>query len=1508
MKNKIFRKTMSLVLALAVILSAMSCLMFVSVSAAQDYANLSKTFDFENATDVNAFIQVGGKTGNETAEGYESWNYDPEVAWVSALEKYTINKAELDYANDETIAVVTRKALLAKPYLNTTEGATYQLSNTAVSATSNVPHHLGNTSMFVLKDTVDENGVALDTIKKDKVTGKFSMDYYESAGKNAWNLIETSPILVYYYKDAKNWRGVRFNSYAISETPAFNRLTYQHIICESREVEGEEVVYYYQEGTGRGTTSATYSDTFMDASLYKNHVIDPSLLPETPSWYNVMGRDRVEANVAGYPTAKGNYFASSIPAEKRLGEWLNFEIDYSLKNAVRITLTDATGFPFQLFYSQRTTGKAYDVNGNAITISNDIDFSSGTFAIGSTFALGNNTKKPVDSRTEQTKSIAFDDIKAEMTDSGETSVTSVISAIAAIADESSYNAAKAAFANLTDSQKVRVSNATDLNKWEKYFAAKRISYDFSEDWHADALSAIWPSSANTDSGKWGSYDVIVRQRIVNEDGSNKLRVSYGYETYAGKTVTYTSLPANLLSEVESVAISFKIHNNAAYYSTNAPDALAYLDANYHLADRNKVSKFIKDGTKGYRYLGAIGWAGSKALDMPIDWNSTMQLNLTPDGSKTKISFKGTEMIDPDGDGVYEASANTNYETGSYASSYGVDKIGFTFACSAIIIDSIDVKFKGWDSVINLTAEEEALAARIEAIPEITINNYTTVNTEVSAIRAAVDALGTTALADKKAEGSEFTYLELLAAAEAKIAVFTGDVAAAQAFANTNNAILNTIAANVDTTNAQTIIDVHTAYEALTDAVKSILANNYALLDNAATGEKFGFDVVANLKEIYDIAIPLCPTAAQLAFLEHYEQNGIGALTAAEGKMDVLDASMALYNAVEETHKPNVQAKYEYVLALLDKHFIEDNEFTYNAADIEGLENITAYFNNSVFTQSTAANDENRTRNNKIVNPDKFDATSSTHFTLAQEYGSYIAAGTWYNTEYGFDMLPWVNSLPGINPDNSSRSSWNENYLYLTAYTRSNKPTIYVNGVDVIPDGGPNGGVLVPYYCNAFGASTQQYHSGGSSNTLIGTGEYNMGYMYESSKYVYDPATGYYRLPHSRMVYDMDYSVSVNPNFVGKDGKTYTRVTITFENFRIWMEMADDTTPYVFDKEEGSTDYSLGQNIGGTLSYTYEEDEVLLPQLRLDDKALKYTDYIKITRETTLTEEYEEVLDKTYTEQDADEVVELAKVYNTLTTTDKFINAELVEKIETAITDAGLRPASKGSTLSVGANTSIGFRAVKPAVSNYDKFGIIVTTFNRMNTKGDKELTLADVNNSYAKAYAMDYTEGANRSEELTFNVYGLFDDEEDDQNKKWGVWLVARYYTVYTADDGTEVTIYSTNDFGNTPTSNKTDEAEAAAENAMLQAIAANGQLIRSVNGNIKAMATTLFAAKETYKNEVGIDYVNGLGENMTDYTGKTLAEAYGDDDNGMLSTAEATLYLMKAFKGVFTKILEANS
>ena len=1506
MKNVFFKKTISLVLALTVILSAMSCLMFVSVSAATNYDNLTKLYDFEDGSAAD-FIQVGGKT-SETTAGYESWTYNPEVADVTGLEKYTVAKQEIDYANENTVKAVTRTALLAKPYLNNAEGVTYALGNTASSATAtSYVSNLGNTSMYVLKDTVDENGVALDTVSKKKISGKFSLDYYE-LGKthNNTKTVESSPILIYYYKDANNWRGIKYNAYYKSETPWFNQLVTQEIMCENG--------YIYQTTIAVNGFTSTQVGTINDPAVLKKSVLNPDALAETdwagvtPNINNTAWRHKstnAVQSMNAFPTT-GCSTGGYVPEGLRYGEWLNFSMEYVDGDCVAVTISDATGLAYQYMISEKnnkTQRAAYNAAGETINIS-EVDLSTGTFALGASFAIGNNTARGADNAAVQPDGMAFDDIKVEMTDSSETSVVSVVSAIDAIADEASYNTAKAAYANLTDSQKARVSNASDLNKWEKYFAAKRITYDFSEDWQVDAMAYL--ATVHNFSNP-STYVAMYRKDIITKDSTKLLELSAGIANdRVDQGTFYIDLPTAIQSEVEEATISVKgglyaVTEAGLTTSNNGCATFVKFPADYSITNQNShTNKFYKVAATG-KFLLATGWNSTTAIDIDVDLQDDFIIKLVSDGTtKCKISFVGTQLTDDDADGLFTPSANTNYESATYTLSVPVTRVGLGFGRSiSFTADSIDVKFAGWDEMVGLTAEEEALAARIEAIPEITVNNYTTVGAEVSAIRAAVDALSTNALADAKPEGSEASYLEMLAAAEAEIAIITGDVAKAQAFVDANNAILNTAKANVDTTNAQTIIDVHTAYEALTDAVKSILANNYALLDNAATGEKC-FDIIANLKEIYDVAIPLCPTEAQIDFLEHYEANGIGALAAAEGKMDVLDASMALYNAVEETHKPNVQAKYDYILELLDKHFINGNEFSYNRTDIEGLENINEYFKNGIFTQSTVALDENRTKNEKILNPEKFDGTSTTHFKFAQDLAPYNAAGTGYETEYGFDLLPLVKSLPGINPEDSSKSSWTENYLYESAWVRSNKPTIYVNGKDKIPDEGPNGAVVVSYYCNSFGASTQQYTSG-NNNNLIGTGEYSVLYNKATSPYYYDEATKVYRMPHTRIVYDCEYSVNYNPNYVAKDGNTYTRVTITFVDFRIWYEMEDDTTPYVYDAEEGSTDISLGHNIGGFLAYTYEEDEVALPQFRIDDRSLKFTQYLSITREDTFTEEYEEELEKEYTEEDADEVVELAKAAQGLTASEKALNADAVAKVEAAITNAGLRPSSMGSTLSVGKDTSIGFRAGKPAVENYDKFGIIVTTFNKMNAAGDKELTLADVSKTYAKSSALTYVEGDARAAELTFNIYGLFDDEAES---KWGVWLVARYYTVYTAADGTEVTVYSTNDFGNTPTSSKENEAEAKAENDMIEAISSNGQLIRSVNGNIKAMATTLFGAKATYANEVGADYVNGNGETMTDYTGKTLAEAYGDDDNGMLDTAEATLYLMKAFKGVFTKIL----
>ncbi|MBQ9965540.1 MAG: hypothetical protein IJP22_02300 [Clostridia bacterium] len=1532
MKNKIFRKTMSLVLALAVILSAMSCLMFVSVSAAQDYANLSKTFDFENATDVNAFIQVGGKTGNETAEGYTTWNYDPEVANVTGLNKKTIAQAEVtaDYA--AAIDVVSSNALLAKPYLNNSE-TSYAKANTAASAdaTTYVPH-MGNTSMYVLKDSVDENGVAFDSITKDKISGKFSLDYFELDASTSQNYkaLRSMPIIIYYYKDANNWRGLRFLPFYWNVSSVFMPITWQHIVCEDG--------YTFQNTVGRlGSldTSKSYSNARTDIDLVNQRTFNGDYATQDSAVWNSKG-------LYGYSPVLHGPKNANLPANMRYGEWMNFSVEY-LENAVAIDFSDATGYKTQYFIAEESTYTLYDSTGDSKQ-SSVIDLSTGSFALGVSHSIGTNSYRGTDNSTDQPRGIAFDDIKVEMSDSSETSVASVISSIDAIADEATYNTAKAAFDSLTDSQKLRVKNSSDLKRWENYFVKKRITYDFSEEWHGDALThGLTYKLYNYTAA--GNSDTYTYQNEIIKDSSNPennvLRVNHGsYQTLWNRGYIYLDMPDALAADVEEITINVKNGlqvgkgDTMATNTGNSGPAFVKLDANNKpIFDGNSTSgtsrgsllRFYRNATLKYGLTSSSvgGYGSAIAADIAFEGNDFAFKMVPQSATSFKLSFVGNVLADSDSDGTFETVTADVAETSAYTVNVAVNKFGITLSEHiSMEIDSIDIKFKGWDSIVNLTAEEEALAARIEDIPEITINNYKDVNTEVLAIRAAVDALATTGLADKKPDGSELSYLELLAAAEAEIATFTGDVATAQAFANTNNAILNTIAANVDTTNAQTIIDVHTAYEALTDAVKSVLVNNYALLDNAATGEKFGFDVIANLKEIYALAIPLCPTAAQIAFLEHYEQNGIGELTAIGDKMATLEESIVLYKAVEETHKPNVQAKYDYIFTLLDKHFVDGNEFTYNAAEVKPYENIYAYFTGTVFTESTAGIDENRTKNNKVINSDKFDATAATSVKLVQDYA--IPDGpTYFIKGVGFDLFPKVADLGVITPEVDSKGNQlkkyrTAEYLYESGVAVRKNP-LYVNGVNEASSEDTKGLYQI-YFANQFtngsGSRYQSYSYSSNASGPFNTGEFNTSFQQESSRYVHYYGD-YYMLPGDRIVYDFDYYFTYSPAMTAENGKAYREVTVHFTKFDIWVEnSANDTaegyTAYTYDAPvEGGIEGDIlmgrmtkNKDTGSyNIGYVYGEDEVLLPQLYIDDKSLGYTQLIEISREDTFTEKYEEELEKDYTEADAAEVVELAKAAQDLTASEKALNADAVAKVEKAITDAGLRPTSKGSTLSVGANTSIGFRAVKPAVSNYDKFGIIVTTFNRMNTKGDKELTLADADvKNYAKAYAMDYTEGANRSEELTFNVYGLFDADVAENVDPWGIWLVARYYTVYKAADGTEVTIYSTNDFGNTPTGKDADET------ATLNAIAANGQLIRSINGIIRSMADTLYAAKATYANEVGADYVDGYGNPMNNYTGITLAAAYGDDTDGLLSTAAETLYFMKAFKGVFTKILAQNS
>ena len=198
MKNKIFRKSLAFVLSLAMIISAMSCLLLVPAAAAQDYSKLTATFDFDNNGSAADFVQVGGKTGAETATGYESWNYDPLVGSASGFEKYTISAHEIDYADESTVKLITSPALIARPYLNATTSGTsradiYIKSNTATSATnySKEVTSGGNTSLFAPAATVDANGVA-----HPETTG---ISVYQM------NLLYTGDIFQAHYCDTEGW-------------------------------------------------------------------------------------------------------------------------------------------------------------------------------------------------------------------------------------------------------------------------------------------------------------------------------------------------------------------------------------------------------------------------------------------------------------------------------------------------------------------------------------------------------------------------------------------------------------------------------------------------------------------------------------------------------------------------------------------------------------------------------------------------------------------------------------------------------------------------------------------------------------------------------------------------------------------------------------------------------------------------------------------------------------------------------------------------------------------------------------------------------------------------------------------------------------------------------------------------------------------------------------------------------------------------------------------------------
>ena len=668
-------------------------------------------------------------------------------------------------------------------------------------------------------------------------------------------------------------------------------------------------------------------------------------------------------------------------------------------------------------------------------------------------------------------------------------------------------------------------------------------------------------------------------------------------------------------------------------------------------------------------------------------------------------------------------------------------------------------------------------------------------------------------------------------------------AAAYNFVEAHKTAITAASATVE--NAQAIIDAYTAYTALDEAVKTVLASY--VIDGVP------YNVGTKLSALNDAAVPLMPTEAQTAFEEYYNAN-IEALTAADGKLAEINTALGLYNAVEDSHKGNVSAQYAHICSLLDGYFITDNaealtkDLTYDSSSLTGFDNVKSYFKNSVFVETA------NSRNNKVTDPAKFDSTKARSIKVAFTYGEKNAAGTDYKTGIGFNIFPVVGSIDGLTANSDKKM--------FAPGTRANK-TVYVNGESV----GSGKGVYGYLYAdNNFAyiedVNTNTANQFFKSKGNIGNIEWTFGSYYTSaSKYQASDFSNTYQLPADRIVFDFDYTVTTTV-----DAKGYKLLKITFSNITVWAE-SDGNNSY-----DDGVDIKLTSSSGAILAYRYNEDTAPMPFFSTDDTSLDSMLYFESSVDYTFEEKYAGILDNLSPE--AAKTLEMYAEYQADTSA---VSAETAAKVETAVTNAGLRPTANGATLSVSADTHIGFYVDKPVATGVEStVGALVSAYNYMVDNHISVLTkgMGDEGVLEATPQSNEYC-GVNQLMLKVKNLYGA--------EKNWGNWIVVRYYATYTVN-GNEVVIYSTGENANNP--------------ATATAVSPDGVAIRSINYLIKRIATEMKDKVETNGNTVGIDYVDKNGATKSVYTGKTLSEAVAaNGGKTIFSTALDTMYFLMSYK-----------
>lgn len=793
--------------------------------------------------------------------------------------------------------------------------------------------------------------------------------------------------------------------------------------------------------------------------------------------------------------------------------------------------------------------------------------------------------------------------------------------------------------------------------------------------------------------------------------------------------------------------------------------------------------------------------------------------------------------------------NADTEVGVTYSSVSNVNVKVSYNYQDDTISSVVTKFVLYDSSNTELATLSKTYTKAEILQAVNINSSTTGLNGKPSIWEEED-VNVTSLAKSGAlagfiSGATAGTMNTISSFKASYSKSAGDVAAE--FVNEYKSYITMDESAVTADNANGVIAAHSAYTALDEEVKTVLASYE--IDGAS------YNVGEKLAALIAVAAPFVPTAAQTAFEEYYNAN-IEALNAADGKLAEINTALGLYNAVEVSHKANVSTQYAHICSLLDGYFITDNatvstkDLTYDSSSLTGLDNVKSYFKNSVFVET-----EN-SRNNKVTDPAKFDSTKAHSIKVAFTYGEKNEAGTGYKTGIGFNLLPVVGSIDGLKANSDKKM--------FAPSTRANKE-VYVNGVSV----GSGKSVYGYQYAdnnfafieNVYNDTANQFFK--SKGNIAGIEWLFGSYSTSASKYQESAFANTYQLPADRIVFDFDYTVTTTV-----DAQGYKLLTITFSNITVWAE-SDGNNSY----DEG-VDIILTTSSGAILAYRYNEETAPLPYFSTDDASLDSMLYFKSTAaaDYSFEEKYADLLNGTST--DAARTLEMYAEYQADTSA---VSAETAAKVEAAVTSAGLRPTANGATLSVSADTHIGFYVDKPAATAVEStVGAIASTYNYMVENGISVLTkgMGDAGVLEATPESNAYC-GENQLMLKVKNLYGAANN--------WGNWIVVRYYASYTVN-GNEVVIYSTGENANNPAS--------ATE------VSRDGVAIRSINYLIKCIAAEMQNKVATNGDTVGVDYVDKDGATKSVYTGKTLSTAFAENSNSTIySTALDTMYFLMSYK-----------